>query len=87
VTIAKKHIEAQLVEQQCTACNKGVYRKALDVIYTKPTPQYEHKCSNPECDSEPAYFTVIYPMVEYKGKMFMLADSIRFNEPSSNTSY
>lgn len=76
--LIRKPVEATLVEHSCDECGKGVYRKATHVIPTHPTPQYEHKCSNPDCDSS-AYFTVIYPVMEYRGKRFMLADGIRFN--------
>ena len=62
----------------CDDCKKGVFRLIHDVPIDSSPKQWKHECSN--CGRE-GYFTVVFPIIRYKGKEFMLADSQRF-EPS-----
>jgi len=72
---------AVLREFFCDECNVGRYRKTLTVSEAGGHKQYEHQCTS--C-GDTTFFTVIYPMLEYNGKLFMLADSVRFNESTSD---
>jgi hypothetical protein len=60
----------------CDACNVGRYRKGVEVSEAGGHKQYTHSCTH--CGRE-TIFAVIYPMLEWHGKMFMMADALRFN--------
>lgn len=61
----------------CDACNEvGRYRKGVGVTEAGGHKQYAHQCVH--CGKE-VVFSVIYPMLEWHGKMFMMADAQRFN--------
>ncbi len=69
----RKSIKAEFIEFQCGECNKGVYRVHSENKGTTPR-QWRHLCSH--CLHE-AYFTAVYPVIEYKEKYFMLADHLK----------
>lgn len=70
----KKKISAELVEFKCKACDSGVYRHTGFISDKSHPLQYEHACSS--CQNT-VFFTMIYPVIEYKEKEFMLAESIQ----------
>lgn len=70
----KKPIQAELIEYRCTKCDKGVYRQTGVVAKNTNPVNFEHACSS--C-GHTVMFTIGYPVIEYKGKKFMLADAMR----------
>ncbi|TQV76680.1 hypothetical protein FLL45_01590 [Aliikangiella marina] len=80
----EKQIQATLKEMECSACEKGVFRLALDLAVEDTNPkQWLHACSH--CKRE-VYLTKVYPIIEYKDRDFMLADSLRFERSSDSIS-
>jgi len=76
-----KQIQADIIEYECDECLKGLYRVHLE-NKNSTTRQWLHRCT--QCGHE-VYFTVIYPIIQYREKAFMLADHLRISgmEPPS----
>jgi len=72
---SKSKVECEKIEAICTKCKKGVYRQTGNVDKEANPIVFEHKCS--ECKAI-ADFSMVYPVLKYRDKKFMLADSVRF---------
>ena len=70
-----KPITAELIEFHCEKCGQGVYRVQPGSPRPTNPKQWVHKCS--ACGDE-ACFSVVYPLIKYKERIFMLADKLRF---------
>lgn len=82
--MVKKEIKATLKEMECSECKQGVFRLALDLAIEDTNPkQWLHACTN--CKRE-VYLTKVFPIIEYKDKDFMLADSLRFERSGNSVS-
>ena len=68
--------EVKVLEFFCESCNVGRYRSTGHFSVAGGHKQFEHRCNH--CQDE-AVFSVIYPMLEYQGRRFMLDDALRFN--------
>ena len=65
-----KPIDASLVEFVCDECHQGVYRYDDEAPILQSSPkQYPHTCSH--CGHQ-TYFTLIYPLVEFNRREFMM---------------
>ena len=84
--ITEKNVSVKKREYVCDSCGQGVLRLTygMSVLDTNPR-QYVHHCTH--CKKE-SYLTVIYPVLEYREKLFMQAESLRYSprEPNSKTS-
>ena len=73
--LIKTLIDCEKIEAVCKQCNKGVYRQTGQVDQEVNPIVFRHACN--ECKDE-VDFSIGYPVLTYKNKKFMLADSIRF---------
>jgi len=84
MTIKSRKVECEFKEMLCK-CDKGVYRLTdkLPIEDTNPK-QWRHRCTS--CGVE-VYITAAYPLLVYKERDFMLADSLRFERHSKKVSF
>jgi|GEM_PF-3284142 len=81
--LRKSKIQANFVEMVCK-CGEGVFRLIDGLPVTDSNPkQWAHRCT--ACGIQ-VDITTVYPLIEFKGKSFMLADSLRFERDPGQTS-
>ena len=81
--ITSHEIIAIKKEYVCDRCTEGVLRLRynIGIINTNPK-QYLHFCTS--CNAE-FYLTLIYPILEYKERSFMVAEPLRFEAKEAIT--
>ncbi|TQV71613.1 hypothetical protein FLL45_20910 [Aliikangiella marina] len=82
--ISRKEITAILKDMKCHKCKQGVFHPTVELSVENTNPkQWQHRCTS--CKYE-VYLTKVYPLIEYKEKDFMFADSLRFERNPNEVS-